>query len=107
MDEQEQVDDGGCVRRTCQRLRALVRLVAFGLLLTALVRELRTPRDERTWQGSIGVVPYDLRPPSLERLRDAWWNPDDDRVFTPRPMGVGWAVNLAALWARVRGGVAG
>lgn len=48
-----------------------------------------------------GVVPYDFRPPTLDRFRAAWWNPDDPRVFTPRDLGVGWAVNLGGLVRRV------
>lgn len=83
-------------------LRSLLRIAGLAMLVAAVVRELRTPADERTWHGRLGPVPYDLRPPTLERVREAWWNTDDDRVLTPRPFGVGWSVNLAALAARVR-----
>jgi hypothetical protein len=30
----------------------------------------------------------------LERIRDAYWNPASDRLFSDRVFGVGWAVNL-------------
>jgi hypothetical protein len=51
--------------------------------------------EERTWQGRVfGFVPYDFRPPTWDRLRDAYWNPEDDRLFTDRVFGVGWAVNF-------------
>lgn len=79
------------------RSRRLLTTVAMGLALAAVVRELRTPAAERTWHGTIGPVPYDLRPPTPQRLRAAWWNPDDTRLFTPRAFGVGWAVNLARV----------
>jgi hypothetical protein len=39
-------------------------------------------------------VPYDFRPPTWERIRTAYWNPDSDRLFSDRVFGVGWAVNL-------------
>ncbi len=77
-----------------------VKLAVLGLLAIAVVRELRTPQEERTWQGRVAGIPYDLRPPTLERLRAAYWNPDDPRVFTPRPAGLGWGVNVARLLHR-------
>ena len=82
-------------------VRSLVRLVGIALAVAAFVRELRTPRDERTWHGRIGVVPYDLRPPTFTRVRDALWNPDDERVLVPRAFGVGWTVNVGGIWERL------
>jgi len=59
------------------------------------------PEAERTWTGEVfGFVPYDFRPPTWQRLRDAYWNPNDERLLLPRPLGVGWAVNL--YQARIR-----
>lgn len=78
-------------------LQRLLSTIAMLLFVAAVVRELRTPAEDRTWHGQIGFVPYDLRPPNLTRLREAWWNPDDPRLFTPRAFGVGWAVNLARV----------
>ena len=45
-------------------------------------------------QGRVAGVPYDLRRPTLAKLRSRWWNPADARVFTPKTFGVGWDVNL-------------
>ncbi len=73
------------------------KLAVFGLLAVAVVQELRKAPAERTWQGRVAGIPYDLRPPTLERLRAAYWNPDDPRIFTPRPAGLGWGVNVARL----------
>lgn len=81
---------------------SLLKAVGLALLVTAVVRELRTPASERTWHGRIGVVPYDLRPPTLARMRAAWWSPEDERLLTPRAFGVGWALNLGRLWSLVR-----
>lgn len=80
------------------RLGRLARWIGIGLFVAAVATELAKPADEREWHGEVaGIVPYDLRPPTLGRLRDAWWNPDDPRLLTDRAFGVGWAVNLARV----------
>ena len=81
--------------RKFRNLRRLVRFVTFGLVVAAVATELSKPAEERTWQGKVGgVVPYDFRPPTLERFRDAYWNPESDHLFSDRVFGVGWAINL-------------
>lgn len=76
-------------------MRRLVRIVTFGLVAAAIATELAKPAPERTWQGKVfGIVPYDFRPPTWQRFRDAYWNPDSDRLFSDRVFGVGWAINL-------------
>ena len=81
-----------------ERFRRFVRLVAFGLVVAALIDQLRRDPEERTWEGSVaGVVPYDFRMPTLERARSRWWNTDDDRLFVPQVFGVGWTINFARL----------
>jgi hypothetical protein len=57
--------------------------------------ELAKPEDERNWHGRVlGVVPYDFRVPSWDKIRDAYWNPSSDSLFSDRVFGVGWAINL-------------
>jgi hypothetical protein len=81
-----------------ERFRRFVKLVAFGLVLAALIDQLRRDPEERTWEGSVaGVVPYDFRMPTLERARSRWWNTEDDRLFVPQVFGVGWTINFARL----------
>ena len=81
--------------RTLRGLRRLLRLAVIGLVVAAVATELAKPEEERTWHGRVGgVVPYDFRPPTLERIRSAYWNPESDRLFSDRVFGVGWAVNL-------------
>jgi hypothetical protein len=81
-----------------ERFRRFVKLVAFALVLAALIDQLRRDPEERTWEGSVaGIVPYDFRMPTLERARSRWWNTDDDRLFVPQVFGVGWTINLARL----------
>lgn len=77
--------------------------VALGAVLigAVVVRELRKPPDERTWEGKLGFIPYDLRRPTLERARSRWWNKDDPHVFVPKVFGVGWTVNLATVAEKV------
>jgi len=81
--------------RGLRRIRRLARLVTFGLVVAAVATELTKPAAERTWQGRVlGYVPYDFRPPTWKRIRDAYWNPESNRLFSDRVFGVGWAVNL-------------
>jgi uncharacterized protein DUF5808 len=81
--------------RKLRNLRRLVRFVTFGLVVAAVATELSKPAEERTWQGKVGgIVPYDFRPPTWQRIRDAYWNPESDHLFSDRVFGVGWAVNL-------------
>jgi hypothetical protein len=81
--------------RTLRGIRGVVRLVAFGLVAAAIATELSKPAEERTWHGRVlDLVPYDFRPPTWRRIRDAYWNPQSDRLFSDRVFGVGWAINL-------------
>ena len=70
-------------------------MVALGLTAAAIAQEMSKPEAERNWHGSVlGIVPYDFRPPTWERIRRAYWNKNDPRLFTERVFGVGWAINL-------------
>src|SRR5690242_5379717 len=81
--------------RSLRRIRRLVRVVTLGLVVAAVATELSKPAPERTWHGKVfDAVPYDFRPPTWQRIRDAYWNPDSDALFSDRVWGVGWAVNL-------------
>src|SRR5436305_14109605 len=76
-------------------VRRLFRMVAFGLFTAAIATELAKPAEERTWHGRVfGLVPYDFRPPTWERIRTAYWNPQSEQLFSDRVFGVGWAGNL-------------
>jgi hypothetical protein len=80
------------------RSRRFVKLVVIGLVVAAVIEQLRRDPNERTWEGTIaGFVPYDLRMPTLEGARSRWWNNDDGRLFVPQVFGVGWTINLARL----------
>ncbi|HEV2033927.1 MAG TPA: hypothetical protein VGU71_06985 [Candidatus Dormibacteraeota bacterium] len=70
-------------------------MAAVALVVAAVATELAKPEAERTWEGRVfGIVPYDFRPPTWERIRAAYWNPESNRLFSDRVFGVGWALNL-------------
>ena len=48
----------------------------------------------RLYGNILGLVPYDVRLPSLARLRERLWNPQDERFLVPTFFGVGWTANL-------------
>jgi Family of unknown function (DUF5808) len=76
-------------------MRRAVRLIALGLMVAAVARELSQPPRRRRWEGRLLGIPYSFRPPTLARIRRAYWNPADPRLFTERVLGVGWSINLA------------
>jgi Family of unknown function (DUF5808) len=92
---------GRIVRR--RPLSALLGLCAFGLLVAAVVKELRLPKRKRRWHGTVaGVFPYDLRPPTLKRARERLSNPKGP-LLSQHVFGVGWTINFGRLAALLRG----
>jgi hypothetical protein len=92
------------MRRPRVPWRTIVTLVGVGSFAGAVLTEVRKPPEQRAWRGYLlGVVPYDLRPPTLARLRQTYWNPDEPRLVVPRYFGVGWDLNLYQLWRRLPG----
>jgi hypothetical protein len=78
--------------------RTAIWLAFFG----AIYQELKKPAEERTWHGKVaGIVPYDFRVPDLKRLKEAYWNPDSDVLFTEKVIGVGWSVNLPVAFRKL------
>jgi hypothetical protein len=80
-----------------KRLPRSVRFAIVALTGWAVVQELRTPADRRQWHGRVaGIVPYDFRVPSVDRMRSSWWDPNGP-LITPQVMGVGWTLNFGRL----------
>ncbi len=50
--------------------------------------------------GKFLGMPYDLRRPTVERVKSRLWNPDEPRLFVPKAFGWGWDVNFARLLGR-------
>lgn len=65
----------------------------------AVVKELAKPPEQRTWHGEVAGVPYDFRRPTVEKVQQAFWDPDNPKLLTRHAFGVGWSVNLARLAA--------
>lgn len=81
-----------------RRRRKLGRLVALGLAAAAIVTERRKPPEEREWHGRLGgIVPYDFRRPTMERVKASLWDPESSRLVTPQVFGVGWTLNLGRV----------
>lgn len=80
----------------------ILRTAMIVAVAGAIYTELRKDPDKRTWNGKLlDVIPYDFRLPTLERIRQAYWNPRSPKVFTDRPLGVGWAINIPTALRRV------
>ena len=80
----------------------LLQATVVTVTLAALCQEMEKPKEERTWHGKIGFIPYDFRMLTMERIKEAYWNPDNSRIFTPEAWGIGWAINFHALLEKVR-----
>jgi hypothetical protein len=75
-------------------------LVGAAAVGAAIASELKKPVEERTWHGKIaGVVPYDLRRPTADSVREKVWNPSGG-FWSPSVFGVGWTPNLGRLAAQ-------
>ena len=83
------------MRRRLSLLQWVPMALSLAVAALAIAQELSKPASERVWNGRVlGFIPYDFRPPSLERIRASLWNPDDPHVLTRRVFGVGWSINL-------------
>ena len=77
-------------------------LLAAVLTVAAVIKEMRLPKEERTWHGALGgFVPYDFRMPTIEKVKRTFWNPDG-AIVVNRVFGVGWTINLGAVVAKAR-----
>ena len=81
------------------RVSSTLRTVMIAFSVAAVVYAYRTGQPA----GRFLKVPYDFRFPTIQRFRDRLWNPDDPRMFTPHPFGVGWTLNLYRIRERLRG----
>ena len=80
----------------------MLQAMAITLITIAVCQELEKPKEEREWHGTIaGFIPYDFRIPTMEKFREAYWNPYESRIFTPEVFGIGWAINFYALLERL------
>jgi hypothetical protein len=76
---------------------AMVIIWIAALMGLAIREQLQMPPEERTWHGTLYGIPYDFRRPTIERLREAFWNKDTSRVLVPNAFGMGWSINFYPL----------
>jgi len=80
----------------------LIQAAVLTVALAAVCQELEKPKEERHWHGKVGFIPYDFRLPTLERLKETYWNSESSGVFVPQACGIGWAINFHALLEKMR-----
>lgn len=80
----------------------IIEAAAITVTLAAVCQELEKTKEERQWHGRVGFIPYDFRIPTIEKIKELWWNPDDSRIIAPPVWGIGWGINLFALFERMR-----
>ena len=79
--------------RTSTKIKTAV--VLFNL--AAAVHAARTGRAT----GRFLAVPYDFTMPTPAKVRDRFWNEEDQTVITPPVFGAGWSINLPEVARRV------
>jgi hypothetical protein len=84
-------------------VRDFWRLILAIIGVVAIVQELQKPPEDRTWHGKVAdLIPYDFRKPTVERFRQAYWNPDGP-ILPGKAWGAGWALNVGALKKKLIG----
>ena len=80
----------------------LIQAAVITITLAAVCQELEKPKEERNWHGRVGFIPYDFRLPTIERIKEGYWNADSTKIFSPEVWGVGWAINFHAILEKMR-----
>lgn len=90
-------------KRRRPSLRGLWRVTFLIIGVIAIVKELQKPPKKRTWHGKVGdLVPYDFRAPTVERMRQTYWDPDGP-FLSSKVFGAGWAPNFGAVKRLIAG----
>ena len=76
--------------RAFYMIRTIVRVAAAAVFTATAVHAYR----EKKSHGLYYRIPFDFRPPTMEKAMSRLWNPDDPRVITPPVFGVGWSINF-------------
>ena len=76
--------------------KGFIAVLAMVLLLRLLER-----RGVMKSRGVLLGIPYDLRTPTMGRVKERFWNPADPRMLTPKVFGWGYSVNIPAVLLRM------
>ena len=81
-----------------KKILSLINIIFSILFLIyvaiVITQQLQRPPEERTWYGKIAGIPYDFRLPTVERIRNTFWNKDTSQIFLPQAFGIGWSINM-------------
>ncbi len=80
-------------------MKQLVRSVVLIAVLIAAGKLLE--QRGKPAHGRLLGMPYDLRVPTIDRVRKCYWNPADRHILTPTLLGWGYGVNLGAVLRKV------
>lgn len=72
--------------RQLLRFRTIPTLITLATVIYAITT--------KQSHGTFIFVPFEFRVPTIKRIQQRWWNPEDGRVLTPHVFGVGWSVNV-------------
>jgi hypothetical protein len=84
-------------KRNSKPRNTLLSLVFSALLISAIVEQLRRPKQERTWHGNVLGIPYDFRRPTLAKICQTFWNDQTTQLLVPQAFGMGWSINVYPL----------
>lgn len=84
--------------RCAASITRAVSVMAVGALAAVVMKELHKPVGDRTWTGTLGGVPYDLRVPTPERLHAKLW-PLSTLGSSPRTSGVSAGRSTSDAWS--------
>lgn len=80
--------------------------VIAGLTAAAIGQELARQPEDRTWKGKVAGIPYNFHAPEWGQIANEYWNPASNKMLSPHVIGLGWGINFAAIWQRIRGLIA-
>ena len=80
----------------------IVEAAVVTIAVAAVCQELEKPKEERHWHGKLGIIPYDFRMPTIERLKEGYWNAESTQILSAEVFGIGWAINFHALLEKMR-----
>ncbi len=81
-------------KKTASPINIIFSILFLIYVAIAITQQLQRPPEERTWYGKIAGIPYDFRLPTVERIRNTFWNKDTSQIFLPQVFGIGWSINM-------------